>query len=251
MNQKWNAEKYGENFKFVHQYGNDVMSLIDFEDISSVLDLGCGNGALIKSFTDRGLKTIGIDGSAEMIAAAKLHCPDGEFFCDDACDFSLKNYVDVVFSNAVFHWIDKNKQQDMMKCVCNALRNGGQFVFEMGGFGNTQLIHQALRTSFAEYGYNYEMNFYFPTISEYSSMLEKNGFLVKYAALFERPTVLKGENGMSDWLEMFTKNSFLNVSEQDSKAVIKRAVELLKNDLLKDGIWYADYVRLRMKAIKI
>ncbi len=46
MNQKWNAEKYGADFSLVHEYGNDVLSLIDFHNVSSVLDLGCGNGAL-------------------------------------------------------------------------------------------------------------------------------------------------------------------------------------------------------------
>ena len=54
MNIKWDANKYTENFAFVHQYGNSVIELIDADKGSSVLDLGCGNGALTKALKDKG-----------------------------------------------------------------------------------------------------------------------------------------------------------------------------------------------------
>ena len=40
------AERCTVDFSFVHQNGNDVTELIDASAGSSVLDLGCGNGAL-------------------------------------------------------------------------------------------------------------------------------------------------------------------------------------------------------------
>ena len=55
------------------------------------------------------------------------------FVQGNACDFALAEPVDVVFSNAVFHWIDEGRQPDMLRCVYRALKPGGQFVFEMGG----------------------------------------------------------------------------------------------------------------------
>ncbi len=54
MNIIWNAEKYTSDFSFVHQYGNNVVELIDAAAGSSVLDLGCGNGALTKVLYDKG-----------------------------------------------------------------------------------------------------------------------------------------------------------------------------------------------------
>jgi len=212
MNQNWNAEKYSADFSFVHNYGNDVVNLIDTTNVKTVVDLGCGNGVITNSLAEKGFSVIGIDGSKEMIEIARNRYPDIKFIYSDATDFILENPVDVVFSNAVFHWIDKSEQSNMMKCVYQSLKNGGQFVFEFGGIGNNRLIHTALSKAFAEVDYEYTMPFYFPSIGEYSTLLETEGFKVRYAALFDRPTILKGDNGLLDWINMFVQNPFSTVN---------------------------------------
>ena len=55
MNIDWDADKYTSDFSFVHQYGNSVMELINTDKNSTILDLGCGNGALSKVLHDKGL----------------------------------------------------------------------------------------------------------------------------------------------------------------------------------------------------
>ena len=108
-----------------------------------------------------------------------------------------------------------------------------------------------LAKAFAEQGYSYQVPFYFPSIGEYASLLEQAGFEVRYAVLFDRMTELMGEDGMKDWIRMFISTPFYAVSEEAQREAIRnRAVELLKKDLYRDGKWYADYVRLRMRAIK-
>ena len=252
MNIKWDANKYTSDFSFVHQYGNDVMELIAAEKNSTVLDLGCGNGALSKTLQDKGFVVKGIDASRELLDIAKKSYPGIEFIQADAADFSLPEPVDVVFSNAVFHWIDKERQGDMLKCVHNALKENGQFVFEFGGYGNNQLIHGALARIFEERNYTYNMPFYFPTISEYSTLLENASFRVIYAILFDRPTELKGENGLKDWIKMFVKSPFSVIENgEEQEMITDKAVEALRGILYKDVKWYADYVRIRMKAVKI
>lgn len=135
----------------------------------------------------------------------------------------------------------------MMQVIAN-----GQFVFEFGGYGNNQLIHQALAEVFSEYQYTYIRPFYFPTISEYSTLLENAGFKVVYAILFDRPTELKGENGLKDWINMFVKTPFDAIENKDEReTIIDKAVDKLKGVLYRDSIWNADYVRIRMKAIRI
>ena len=252
MNIKWDADKYTEDFSFVHQYGNSVMELIDADKGSYVLDLGCGNGALTKALQDKGYLVKGLDASKELLGIARKNYPAIEFVQGDATNFALSEPVDVVFSNAVFHWINQEQQQDMLQCVYNAVKKNGQFVFEFGGYGNNQHIHSALATIFSEYGYCYEMPFYFPTISEYTTLLENTGFRVKYAVLFDRPTELKGSNGLKDWIHMFVKTPFSVIDEEHKKEeIIDKAVEVLQNDLYINGKWYADYVRIRIKAIRL
>jgi len=45
---------------------------------------------------------------------------------------------------------------------------------------------------------------YYPSVSEYASLLETNGFEVRFITLFDRPTPLAdGEAGMRNWITMF------------------------------------------------
>lgn len=251
MNIKWDAVKYTSDFSFVHRYGNGVIDLVD-ENRGTVLDLGCGNGALSKVLFDKGFHVVGIDASDELLEIAQKNYPEIRFMKAEATEFSLRQPVDVVFSNAVFHWINGERQCDMLKCVHKALKANGQFVFEFGGFGNNGLIHGALEKAFSEYNYTYGMPFYFPTIGEYASLLESSGFRTTYAVLFDRPTELKGKDGLKDWINMFVKTPFSVVKNEDEKRkIIDETVENLRNVLYRDGKWFADYVRIRMKAVRL
>lgn len=250
MNIEWNAQKYTNDFSFVHQYGNNVLELISAEKGSNILDLGCGNGALTNELTQRGFHAVGLDASSDLLEIARENYPHISFVEGDATDFSMQEQFDAIFSNAVFHWIDKEKQLDMMKCVYNALRSGGEFVFEFGGYGNNQKIHDALCDEFDKVGLLYKNPFFFPTIGEYAALLEQAGFKVIYATLFDRFTELKGDNGLKEWILMFLKKPFEDVVV-DKERIIDNAVDQLRPELYQNGKWYADYVRLRMKAIKI
>lgn len=144
MNIDWNADKYSKEFSFVSQYGSGVMDLLDIKKGMHVLDLGCGNGILTKQLADKGTVALGMDDSEEMLEKARKSYPKITFVKGNATDFSVDHPFDAVFSNAVFHWIDRNKQLEMLKCVNQALKPGGKFVFEFGGHGNCQQIHQAM-----------------------------------------------------------------------------------------------------------
>lgn len=83
-------------------------------------------------------------------------------------------------------------------------------------------------------------------------MVEAAGFQVRSAVLFDRFTELKGDQGLKDWIRMFIKTPFHTVPDPDEQEeIIDTAVDRLKKDLYRDGKWYADYVRLRMKARRI
>lgn len=251
MNINWDGEAYTSNFSFVHQYGQSVTELIESERGSTVLDLGCGNGALSKVLQEEGYLVKGIDASPELLEIARKNHPEIKFIQADAVNFTLDKPVNIVFSNAVLHWIDRSRQPDMLRCVYDALAERGEFVFEMGGCGNNILIHEALEQVFAEHGFSYKMPFYFPTIGEYGALLEQTGFQVRYAVLFDRPTELKGEDGMKDWIKMFLKTPFSAVEQKSEKErMLDEAVDRLRKSLYLKGKWYADYVRLRMRGVK-
>ena len=173
MNIEWDAKKYTDDFSFVPQYGAGVIDLIDLTKARTCLDLGCGNGALTAELQRRGLRVTGLDASPELLQIARAQHSDIPFMEADAASFALREPVDAVFSNAVFHWIDRERQMAMLCCVKKALRPGGQFVFEFGGKGNTARIHSALAAAFSARGHAYRMPFYFPSIGEYASLLDQ------------------------------------------------------------------------------
>ena len=250
MNITWDEEEYENNFSFVHQYGQDVLNLLDAARGATVLDLGCGNGALTQVLADACYNAIGLDDSADMLAAARADHPNLEFIQANAIDFTLDALVDAVFSNAVLHWIDREDQPALLASVYRALKPGGEFVFECGGFGNANLVHTALAEAFAKRGLTYSLDKYFPSIGEYATMLEATGFKVVFATLFDRFTPLAGESGLAEWIALFQSNSFEGMSEQERDTLIQEAVEATRSELYVNGTWHVDYVRLRMKAIK-
>jgi hypothetical protein len=91
---------------------------------------------------------------------------------------------------------------------------------------------------------------YYPSIPEYSRILANAGLEVTFAHLFERPTPLEGEDGMLNWLDMFVRPHFVDVTPEVADRVFARAVEIADPDLRIDNTWHADYVRLRVAAMK-
>lgn len=250
MNIKWNALEYKNSFSFVHQYGEAVIELLDINETDTIVDLGCGNGALTQRLSQLSKNVIGIDASDEMLKIAKEAYPDLTFIKADALDFDIGKKADAVFSNAVFHWIDKDKQIRLLTNINRNLRKGGRLVCEFGGFGCAEAIHSALEAEFNSHGLIYPRTFYFPTIGEYAPLLEQCGFKVEFAVLFDRKTRLKGENGLTDWINMFVTQPFKNMDAALSNEIIYNTVNKLKPILCENGIWYADYVRIRFKAQK-
>lgn len=226
MNITWDAKGYQRNFQFVPQYGEDVLNLLELVPGASVLDLGCGNGALTRKLADRGYRVLGLDESREMLQIAAKAYPDLSFMRADATSFVVPEPVDAVFFNAVFHWIED--QDALLAHVASALRPGGQLVCEFGGRGCVESAHASLEQSFALRGLAYPRTFYFPTIGEYAPRLEAHGLRVVWAALFDRPTELKGERGMEDWMRMFVVRAFEGMSEELKEEIIHEAAERIR-----------------------
>lgn len=251
MNIQWDTKGYTDNFSFVHKYGEDVLELIDAKAGSFVVDLGCGNGALTEKLAERGFRTLGVDASADMVRTAKSLHPELDFKAADALELELSEKADVIFSNAVFHWIDGDKQERLIENISNQLKKGGQLVCEFGGKGCAEAVHSTLEKNFAKRGLVYPRTFYFPSIGEYAPMLEKFGLRVEYAILFDRPTEQQTENGLEDWIRMFVKTPFENMDTEIRDTIIHETVEMLRPTLYHHGKWFVDYVRIRIRARRV
>ncbi|MEH2354603.1 MAG: hypothetical protein V7K28_15665, partial [Nostoc sp.] len=97
-----------------------------------------------------------------------------------------------------------------------------------------------------------ENPWYYPSIGEYASLLEHQGFDVIYAILFPRPTPLaEGEAGIANWIKMFASPFLAGLSPEQQIQIIPVVEEYLKPTLYQQGTWTADYRRIRIVAIKL
>lgn len=251
MNIKWNPNTYQSSFSFVPKYGEDVMNLLTVPAQSRVLDLGCGNGTLTAKLAEKGFCVSGLDASPDMIALARANFLAIPFACEDALTFALPEQVDAVFSNAVFHWIDADKQPLLLVNIARNLRAGGELVCEFGGYGCAESVHAALEAQFARRGLSYPRVFYFPTIGQYAPLLENAGLRVETALLFDRPTPQNSAHGVIDWINMFVKTPFDGMDGALREEITADTENALRGTLFVDGTWYIDYVRIRIRARKV
>ena len=246
----WNAEEYRAKHAFVFQYGEEVLNLLDPRPGEKILDLGCGTGELTAELERRGAKAVGIDQSEEMLAKARQSFPNLSFRCEDALKLQEENCYDAIFSNAVLHWIEKDWHPVLLHNLYRALKPGGRFVAEFGGYGNNAATIRAMLEVLQQFGVKEAVTLYFPTIGEYAGLMEQAGFRVEYALLFDRPTKLAGgKEGMKNWIQMFHSRLFAVLSEQEKKKAMELVLERLKKEgLFHDENWYSDYVRIRFSA---
>ncbi|HLK21780.1 MAG TPA: methyltransferase domain-containing protein [Bryobacteraceae bacterium] len=242
----WNPAQYEGGHSYVWQFGGDLLELLRPRQGERILDLGCGTGQLTAEIAARGADVVGLDSSPEMLGQARQNYPKLKFVLADATKFHFDEPFDAVFSNAALHWV--KDAEASVKCIAAALRPGGRFVAEFGGKGNIKEILAAFRFVFGPAAEE-RRPWVFRGIGEYASLLEKSGFDVQQASLFDRPTPVEGERGLEDWLEMFCGNYFKHLSASEAKQKLHEVVEFLRPKLYRDGAWLLDYRRLRIMAV--
>ena len=249
---KWDADRYQEQHDFVFKFGSSLVDQLDPQVGERVLDLGCGTGELTHEIARRGARVVGIDADANMIetaaAATKTQDSGGghvDFGVADARSFGFDQPFDAIFSNAALHWVPEAERA--VRAMSNALKPGGRLVAEFGGKGNVDKIVTYLTEMIGP-----DKNpWYFPSIAEYSTILESNGLEVTYANLYDRPTPLnEGEDGLRNWILMFAGTFLEGLSETDKEELLVNAETSLREDLHNGEHWFADYRRLRIIATK-
>jgi trans-aconitate methyltransferase len=246
----WDPNLYQSSHAFVWQRASDLVDLLAPAPGERVLDLGSGTGQLATKLKERGADVVGIDRSAEMVEQARRNFPDIPFEIGDATTFTVDRRFDAVFSNATLHWV--KPPEAAVARVWDALRPGGRFVAEFGGKGNVERVSTAMRAALREVaGVEFDRlsPWYYPSIAEYASILEVQGFDVTFATLFDRPTPLEGgEAGLRNWVRMFGATFLGHVDPAQHEAFFATIERHARNTLYRNGAWTADYRRLRVVA---
>ncbi len=247
---QWDAGLYESKHSFVWRHGQTLLNLLAPKPGEQILDAGCGTGQLTAEIAAAGANVIGIDSAPSMIEQAQQNFPALRFELGDVCALGFDAEFDAVFSNAALHWIPD--AEAAVRSIRRALKPGGRFVAEFGGFGNIGALIGAACNALSALGVpNPERihPWYFPSADEYKSLLERNGFHVGMAHLFDRPTPLeRAGDSLSKWFLMFGQ-AYLAPLDRAAFAEFFRLVESYAAPVLFKGeTWVVDYRRLRVVA---
>lgn len=107
----WNPNLYLKYGKERIQPSIDLVSRIDMDQPVKIIDIGCGPGNSTQILAQRWPKAIitGIDNSPAMIEKAKMDYPKQDWLVLDAGTGEIEGKYDIVFSNAVIHWIPNHQ----------------------------------------------------------------------------------------------------------------------------------------------
>ena len=144
---------YTDFAKFYDQIMGDRSTIIErvrgyvrryLPDAGSLLELGCGTGAVLAGLAD-GLQITGIDLSPQMLATATASLPGARLEQADITEFSLGTTFDVVI--CVFDTLNHLPTFDawlaMFRQVDAHLTEGGLFVFDVNTVGRLRRLSQA------------------------------------------------------------------------------------------------------------
>lgn len=243
----WNPNKYNKHADFVSTLALPVVDLLAPKKSENILDVGCGDGTLACEIQKNGVNVIGIDSSAQMVASAKEKGINAQIM--SVTELSFENSFNAIFSNAVLHWVKENEKA--VENIHTALKKNGRFVAEFGGQGNVKTIFDAIQKVFnlhKEFGV-FENPWYFPDDVEYKKLLESNGFFVEYIELIPRPTPI---DDIDNWLDLFANGITEHLSSGEISLFKEEVCTIVKEKLYDEqNGWHVDYVRLRVRAIKV
>lgn len=145
-----------------------INTILDFNP-NHVLDLGCGEGWLCRELSEKGINTVGIDGSEPLIEEAKQK-HHGQYYCQTYEEFINEPLVTEKFDVIVFNFALLAKQIQPLLSTCkNLLTENGVIIIQTVhpfSFGHPYVNHWK-EEDYAKMGEGYKMAmpWYFRTIS--------------------------------------------------------------------------------------
>jgi trans-aconitate 2-methyltransferase len=220
----WDAATYERVADPQEAWAREVLDRSGITAADTVLDAGCGGGRITRLLLERAGRVLAVDADADMVAKAREALPaEVAVERQDLLDLTVAEPVDVVFSNAVFHWITDHER--LFARLHAALRPGGRLVAQCGGAGN---LANVLRVVGERPG-----TWLYATAEDTERRLRAAGFTRARAWLQARPTEVAD---LATYLETVVLHGV-----PGARAIAERAAPQLTE---------LDYVRLNIEATR-
>lgn len=192
----WDASTYDRISGPQQAWAAEQLSRLALRGDEVVLDAGCGSGkitAVLADLVPRG-RVYAVDAAPSMAAHTEQALGARAIVsCQDLAQLALPEAVDVIFSNATFHWIPDHDA--LFAALRRNLRPGGRLLAQCGGRDNIDRFRRlsdevAGEDPFAPYFTDWVKPWNYATAEETAQRLRGAGFSDVETWLEARPTEL-------------------------------------------------------------
>ena len=210
----------------------DMMARLPLAAPRRIVDLGCGPGNVTAILKQRfpGAVVTGLDGSAAMLAKARLAAPDCNFVQGDFFTWEPEERPDLIYSNAALHWVDQHPV--LFPRLLSLLAPGGVLAVQMPA------MHKApLRTLPYFVGPQGPWAEHLRGMTSAPDILEPGEYWdivrPRVATLDLWETVymhaLQGENAVGEWASGSSLRPFLDALPEALRAPFRAAYDAVAN----------------------
>jgi len=193
----WDATTYDRLSAPQQKWAAEQLDRLELNGDEVVLDAGCGSGKITLELARRVPHgtVYAVDAAPSMVAHTQEALGDRAVaMCQDLAQLALPEPVDVIFSNATFHWIPDHDA--LFGALHRNLKAGGRLLAQCGGRGNIDAFRTladevAGEAPFAEHFIDWVWPWNYATAEETAERLQRAGFTDVSTWLEERPTELE------------------------------------------------------------
>ncbi len=207
---KWNPADYAQSSDAQLKWAQELQANLHLSAHESILDVGCGDGKISANFAQLvpDGRVVAIDSSPEMIEYAidtypSSQYPNLSFTCVSAQHLTFEQEFDLIFSNAVLHWVDDHPA--FLAGARRALRSGGRLIISCGGAGNAIDVLQVfselvVSQPWQQYFNGFVNPFFFYESTDYQKWLLSEGFTVNRLELIPKDMTHRSREEFTAWI---------------------------------------------------
>jgi trans-aconitate methyltransferase len=230
-NNRWDAETYHRVSTVQESWAMELLEKRKMGEHEVVMDAGCGTGRVTETIANAVKKgrVYAVDRDDNMIAKAKENLSGFSnitIIKSDISEVILPEKVDLIFSNAVIHWVLDHKK--LFSNFWRLLKPNGELLIQCGGKGNLGIVHTLLEklrksNAFKNYFADWKDQWNFSSPEDIIKTLNDIGFKDTQAQLKKKTAEFEDYHGFFLFMKTVVMKPYLAYLPTDNNNEIRNS----------------------------